>query len=69
MEAIPADRPVIPGVPTETTPAGLVVHTPTIGLAVKVVLVPTQTMELPTVVTGIGFTVSIFTAAQPDGIT
>jgi hypothetical protein len=69
MEATPADRPVIPGIPTETTPVGLEVHTPPMGLAVNVLLVPTQTMELPTVVTGIGLTVSTFTAAHPDGIT
>ena len=68
MLVTPAERPVILGVPIETTPNGLIVHTPPTGLAVNVVLVPTQTSELPTVVTGIGFTVSTFTAAQPDGI-
>jgi len=69
IEATPAESPVIPGVPIETTPNGLIVHTPPKGLAVNVVLVPTQTTELPTVVTGIGFTVSTLTAAHPDGIT
>ncbi len=68
MLVLPAAIPVtVPVVLMVAIPVALLVHVPPVGVLDKLVVLPTQTVELPVMADGSGFTVIIVVVIQVVG--